>query len=160
MSLDPLKAQKYKGMSHPSNITAATMRMDPMQAFPKSNLHPPPVDVKVLPQYQGINRQSVVLDDLKLATKGDGGIRDANFEGYEIPRQYVEDAMFRNQDFMYRTDQFPLIGKLQLMDETNGRQRSHFGPMQPNPLGLGFDVIRDRGNTNISVAQTGGRYEE
>lgn len=136
------------------------MRQDPMEAYPRSNLHPPGVNIVVEPQFQGINRQGVVLDDLKLATKGDGAIRPATFEGAKIPRQYVEDAMFRNQDFMYRTDQFPLIGQMQMSDETNYRQRSHFGPMPPSPLGLGFDVIRDRGSTDISVAQTGGRYEE
>ena len=160
LNIDPLKALRFLGKNRPTNITAGMMRQDPMDAYPKSDLHPPPVNIMVAPQYQGINRQGVVLDDLKIATKGDGTIRKSYFEGGPIPREYVEDAMFRNQDFMYRTDQFPMLEKPELVDQVLKRQRSHFGPMPPNPLGLGFDVIRDRGDTSISVAQTGGRYEE
>lgn len=160
MNIDPLKTIRFSGKNRPANITAREMRQDPMEAYPQSNQHPPATNILVEPQYQGINRQSVVLDDLKIVTKGDGAIRTAYFEGARIPREYVEDAMFRNQDFMYRTDQFPMMEKEQKIDELLKRQTSHFGPMPPNPLGLGFDVIRDHGDTSISVAQTGGRYEE
>ena len=108
----------------------------------------------------GINRQSVVLNDVKLATKGDGTPRNVHVNDAKVPRRMVVDAMFRNQDFMPRTDQFPLIQNPLMVDENLKRQRSHFGPMKKQPLNLGFDVIRSNINTDITIAENGGRYEE
>ena len=148
------------GRKVPTNITRSMMESDPMEAYDKSNLSPSNTDILVGPKYMGINRQSVVLDDMKLATKGDGTARNVKVDGATVPRELVVDSMFRNQDFMPVTDQFPLFENPLMVDKNMKRQRSMFGPMKQQPLNLGFDVIRSNTNTDISIAQDHGRYEE
>lgn len=158
-SLNPVKNPPW-GKNVPTNITRAFLHNDPMEAYDEGNLYPPKTEIDVSPRYSGINRQSVVLNDVKLATKGDGTPRDVHVNDAKVPRRMVVDAMFRNQDFMPRTDQFPLIQNPLMVDENLKRQRSHFGPMKKQPLNLGFDVIRSNINTDITIAENGGRYEE
>lgn len=158
-SLNPVSNPPW-GKKVPTNIRRRMMQSDPMEAYDKSNLYPPKTDILVGPKYMGINRQSVVLDDLKLATKGDGTPRDVTVDGADVPRELVVDSMFRNQDFMPVTDQFPLFQNPLMVDKHMKRQKSMFGPMKQQPLNLGFDVIRSNTNTDISIAQDHGRYEE
>lgn len=161
MSIDPLKAKPYLWAGVKTNMTRKMQESDVMQYIPKSNLHPPKTDIEVAPKMDSNARRSVIYDDVKIATKGDGTPRDVEVNGKKIPREIVVDAMFRNQDFMPRTDQFPMIEAPLMYDETGYKQSSMFGPIQKiNPLGIGYDVIRDTGNTDITVASTGGRYEE
>ena len=161
MSIDPLKAVPYLWAGRKTNITRNLQESDVMQYIPKSNLYPPKTDIQVPKAYSGIDRQSVVLDDVKIATKGDGTPRDVTVNGAKVPRQYVVDAMFRNQDFMPRTNQFKLKETPHMFDPNGKKQDSMFNQMPSFPaLNMGFDVIRSDGSTDITVASTGGRYEE
>lgn len=160
-SIDPLKAVPYLWAGRKTNITRSMQESDVMQYIPKSNLHPPKTDIEVGKAYTGINRQSVVLDDVKIATKGDGTPRDVKVNGAKVPYMMVKDAMFRNQDFMPRTNQFKLHETPNMYDPDEQGQAPMFNQMTPSPiLNMGFDVIRSDGSTDISVASTGGRYEE
>ena len=102
-----------------------------------------------------------VPDLSDVQTKGDGTPRDVSVNGSKVPYPLVVDAMFRNQDFMPRTNQFKLQEKPHLYDPNDKKQDSMFNQMPYFPaLNMGFDVIRNSGNTDISIAAAGGRYEE
>ena len=126
-----------------------------------ANMHRRPIDIQMKDKYAQEDKfDSVANDDIQLATKGDGTIRPVYINGKPVPRELVEDAMFRNQDFMYRTDQFPLHAKPLLADTSMKNQRSMFGKMTFPLAGLGMDVIRgDSTDTRVNVASTGGRFE-
>lgn len=164
MSIDPLTPKPYLWCGIKTNITKSMMEDDFMSANLKSDLNPPKTDLEVQPEFTGNNRKSVVYDDIKIATKGDGAPRDIFVNGSKVPREIVEDAMFRNQDFMPVTDQFKNFEQPLMYDEATYRQASHFGPIpKVNPLGIGYDVIRDQGGArdlDVSVASTGGRFPE
>ena len=134
---------------------------DPMQYVPKSDLSPPITNILVKPTFLGPKSQSVVRDDIKLATKGDGAYRHVAINGSEVPREYVKDAFFRNQDYMPR-DEFPNIATPGYFDPEEKRQTSMFGPIKKmaNGNGFGIDVMRQDSNSFINIAQLGGRYEE
>lgn len=161
LSLDRLRRVPASGPNVPTNLSRSIEENDPMQFEPKSNLHPPETNIKT---GEYVARapwlDSVVNDDIKLITKGDGAIRRVAVNGSEVPRELVEDAMFRNQDFMPRTDQFPLKEQRLLVDPTSGKQRSMFGKMTFPYNGLAMDVIRDSSDTRVTITNTAGRYEE
>lgn len=164
MSIDPLKAKPYLWSGVKTNITKSMMESDVMQAHTKQDLNPPKTDIEVAPAFTGNNRTSVVYDDIKIATKGDGAPRDVFVNGKKVPHEIVVDAMFRNQDFMPVNDQFKNVERPLMYDEASYRQASHFGPIPKiNPLGIGYDVIRDQGgprDLDVTVASTGGRFPE
>ena len=134
---------------------------DPSLYVPESNLNPPDTNILVQQGFLKAPTESVVRDDIKLATKGDGAFRNVQVNGKGVPREYVLDSFFRNQDYMPRME-YPLEESPAFYDPQNQRQSSMFGPIKKmaNGNGFGIDVIRDDTNTFINVAQLGGRYEE
>lgn len=144
----------------PTNMSRQ-MEDDPSDFVSPADMSKRPIDVQVKQRYAQKDRyDSVIQDDIALATRGDGQIRPVFINGKPVPRELVEDAMFRNQDFMYRTDQFPLQARPLTEDTSMKGQRSMFGKMTFPLAGMGMDVIRDRGDTRVNVASTGGRYEQ
>lgn len=144
----------------PTNLSRKWEK-DPSEFVSPADMSKRPIDIQVKPRYAREDKyDSVVQDDIALATKGDGQIRPVFINGKPVPRELVEDAMFRNQNFMYRTDQFPLQARPLTEDTSMKGQRSMFGKMTFPFAGLGMDVIRYRGDTRVNVASTGGRYEQ
>ena len=160
-SLDHLLTKAPRGVDVPTNLTRSMEEKDPSEYIAKSNLWPSSTEIDVQPNVaKNSALDSVVQDDIKLTTKGDGAIRNVKINGKKVPRQLVEDAMFRNQDFMPRTDQFPLHTKKLEYDPTNEKQRSMFQKMTFPFAGLAMDVIRDEADTRVTITNTAGRYEE
>ena len=160
LNLDTLETLPPKGMHIPTNLSRKTEEKDPMQYVADSNLNVAPMDIKA-PEPVAVSPalESVKNADIKLGTKGDGEVRTVAVNGVQVPRELVEDAMFRNQDFMPRTDQYPIKEKPILLDPTLNGQRSMFGNLTHPINGLGMDVMRDRSDTRVNIAMDGGRYE-
>jgi hypothetical protein len=89
-----------------------------------------PLDLEVNPALaQASNLQSIVMDEIKLSTKGDREVRDVRVNNSKVPRELVEDAMFRNNDFAPPEGEFPLRAVHALVDPNTAKQRGMFGKM-------------------------------
>lgn len=108
------------------------------------------------------SKASLVLEDLKFATKGDGRLRPTFVDGRPVDTELRTLAMFENQDFMPReTYEFPVKEMPHLYDPTQKKQKSPFRPMT-YPLvydhrgnALGMDVIRDQRDVRTNVSAQG-----
>jgi len=144
-------------MDHPATISIGH---SPSAHATQSNLRPSAVNINVAPRYQGIADQSAIFASIENITKGDGTVRDVKLNGRDVPREYVLQAMFNNQDFMPQTDQFPVNERPAEFIWSQEKQKSMFGPINRSPLfhGLAMDVIGSGEDTSVNISQQGGRY--
>lgn len=131
---------------------------DPSQFTIPSTLNPGPTNISIKPEFEGIDEQASIIQDIQRVTAGDGEIRSVSINNVRVPREYVEDAMFSNQQVMPRTDQFPIEAKPITLVTSLSRQRSMFGKMPKSPFGLAFDVIGNSDDDRITITNTGGRF--
>jgi hypothetical protein len=159
-SLDETVTKAPRGVSDPSNIKTMYHSATGEVGKPKVNMGKGPINLEISGDDLKAKNTSVQFDAIKQVTKGDGQIRPIKINGKKVPRPIVQDAMFENQDFMYRTDQFPLKAKANHFDPAKAEPKSQFGPMTFPLNGLAMDVIR-RGSTNdnVSISKQGGRFK-
>ena len=131
---------------------------DPSEYIVQSTLNPRPANIDVTASFQGIDEQASLIDDIQRVTAGDGAIRKVSINNVEVPREFVEDAMFSNQQVMPVTDQFPIETRPITLVTSLHRQRSMFGAMPKSPFGLAYDVIGDSNDDRITITNTEGRF--
>lgn len=131
---------------------------DPSEFMVPSTLNPRPANINIKPAFEGIDEQASIIQDIQRVTAGDGDIRSVSINNVKVPREYVEDAMFSNQQVMPRTDQFPIEMKPVTLVTSQSRQKSMFGKMPKSPFGLAYDVIGDSTDDRITITNTEGRF--
>lgn len=71
--------------------------------------------------------QSSIIQEIQKVVAKDGTVRRISVNGVEVPREWVEEAMFLNQQVMPVTDQFPLRRTPITLVTSLERQTSMFG---------------------------------
>ena len=100
---------------------------------------------------------SVLIKDIRFATKGDGAVRQVDVNGKMVDPVVVKLAAFENHDFVLR-DEPRLTGFKAKEDNVLAPQRSHFRAQTFPLANLGNDYFRAGStDTRVSISDSGGR---